>query len=65
MAAAVFRTIGATFRRFNGDRCFRDAVIISYFALLCAVPLLALFAFLYCTLTHIVKTWFYRRFGTD
>ena len=46
MAAAVFRTIGATFRRFNGDRCFRDAVIISYFALLCAVPLLALFAFL-------------------
>ena len=26
---------------------------------------LALFAFLYCTLTHIVKTWFYRRFGTD
>jgi len=26
---------------------------------------LALFAFLYCTLTHIVKSWFYRRFGTD
>jgi len=26
---------------------------------------LFLFAFLYCTLTHIVKTWFYRRFGTD
>ena len=46
MAAPVFRTIGATFRRFNGDRCFRDAIIISYFALLCAVPLLALFAFL-------------------
>jgi Mg2+-importing ATPase len=26
---------------------------------------LALFAFLYCTLTHVVKTWFYKRFGTD
>jgi P-type Mg2+ transporter len=26
---------------------------------------LLLFAFLYCTLTHIVKTWFYRRFGMD
>ncbi len=46
MADPVFRTIGATFRRFNADRCFRDAIIISYFALLCAVPLLALFAFL-------------------
>jgi membrane protein len=44
--AAIFSTIGATFRRFNADRCFRDSIIISYFALLCAVPLLALFAFL-------------------
>jgi Mg2+-importing ATPase len=26
---------------------------------------LALFAFLYCVLTHLMKTWFYRRFGTD
>ena len=26
---------------------------------------LALFAVLYCTLTHITKTWFYKRFGTD
>lgn len=26
---------------------------------------LALFAFLYCTLTHVAKTWFYKRFGTD
>ena len=26
---------------------------------------LALFAFLYCALTHVVKTWFYKRFGTD
>jgi Mg2+-importing ATPase len=26
---------------------------------------LALFAFLYCVLTHVTKSWFYRRFGTD
>ncbi len=26
---------------------------------------LALFAVLYCALTHLVKMWFYRRFGTD
>jgi len=42
---SIFKIIGAAFKRFNGDRCFRDSIIISYFALLCAVPLLALFAF--------------------
>ncbi len=26
---------------------------------------LTLFAVIYCTLTHLTKTWFYRRFGTD
>jgi Mg2+-importing ATPase len=26
---------------------------------------LALFALIYCVLTHLVKTWFYRRFGMD
>ena len=26
---------------------------------------LALFAVLYCVLTHLTKTWFYKRFGTD
>ena len=45
MAAPIFRLLGTTFRRFNDDRCFRHAVVISYFALLCAVPLLALLAF--------------------
>ena len=45
MVARVFKIIGAAFKRFNDDRCFRDAIIISYFALLCAVPLLALFVF--------------------
>jgi membrane protein len=43
--APVFQVLGATFKRFNDDRCFRHAVVISYFALLCAVPLLALLAF--------------------
>jgi membrane protein len=45
MAAPVFQVIGATFKRFDDDRCFRHAVVVSYFALLCAVPLLALLAF--------------------
>ncbi len=45
MAAPVFQVIIASLKRFNDDRCFRHAVVISYFALLCAVPLLALLAF--------------------
>jgi membrane protein len=45
MAAPVFRVLGETFRRFNADRCFQYSIIISYFALMCAVPLLAVFAF--------------------
>ena len=36
---AVFRLLGTTFKRFNDDRCFRHSIVISYFALLCAVPL--------------------------
>jgi len=32
--------------RFNEDRCFTAAIVISYFSLLCLVPLIALFAFL-------------------
>jgi len=45
MAAPIFKLLGTTFKRFNDDRCFRHAIVISYFALLCAVPLLALLAF--------------------
>jgi membrane protein len=44
MAAPVFRLLGETFKRFDRDRCFQYSVIISYFSLMCAVPLLALFA---------------------
>ena len=35
--------VAASFRRFNGDRCWTSAIVISYFALLCSVPLIALF----------------------
>ena len=38
------RLFGATFKRFNSDNCFAYSIIISYFTLMCAVPLLALFA---------------------
>ena len=38
------RLVGTTFKRFNSDNCFAYSIIISYFTLMCAVPLLALFA---------------------
>jgi membrane protein len=44
MARTVFRLLGESFKRFNDDRCFAYSIIISYFCLLCGVPLLALFA---------------------
>jgi membrane protein len=45
MAAPIFHILGTTFKRFNADKCFSHSIIISYFCLLCAVPLIALFAF--------------------
>lgn len=45
MAFALFEIVGKTLRRFNEDRIGNHAIIISYFALLCSVPLVALFAF--------------------
>ena len=45
MAANIFKILGSTFKRFNTDKCFSHSIIISYFCLLCAVPLIALFAF--------------------
>ncbi len=44
MIKSFFGIIGTAFKRFNDDRCFGYSIIISYFALCCAVPLLALFA---------------------
>ncbi len=44
MAAPLFKILGTTFKRFNDDRCFNHSIVISYFTLMCAVPLVALFA---------------------
>src|SRR5512136_741875 len=43
MMRPTLSLITASFRRFNGDKCWTSAVVISYFALLCSVPLVALF----------------------
>lgn len=45
MAAPLFRLLGTTLKRFNADRCFNYSIVISYFTLMCAVPLVALLAF--------------------
>jgi len=45
MAAPIFKLLGTTFKRFNADRCLSHSIVISYFTLMCAVPLVALFAF--------------------
>ena len=46
MAANFFQLLLTSWKRFNDDRCFTAAIVISYFSLLCLVPLIALFAFL-------------------
>ncbi len=42
----VYRVVTKSVKRFNDDRCWNSAIVISYFALLCCVPLTALFFFL-------------------
>jgi len=46
MKFPVFEVLETTFRRFSEDRVGNHAIIISYFCLLCSVPLVALFAFI-------------------
>ncbi|MFB0566382.1 MAG: YihY/virulence factor BrkB family protein [Candidatus Aminicenantaceae bacterium] len=46
MKFSVFEILQATFKRFNQDRCGNFAIIISYFALLCVIPLVALFTYI-------------------
>jgi membrane protein len=46
MSGSFFKIVWTSFKRFNDDRCWTAAIVISYFALLCIVPLVALFAFL-------------------
>lgn len=43
MTLSTFKILTASFKRFNDDKCWTSAIVISYFALLCLVPLLALF----------------------
>jgi len=42
----VFGIIKATIQRFHKDRCGNFAITISYFALMCSIPLVALFAYI-------------------
>src|SRR5512143_2385176 len=43
MTPSTLSLIAASFRRFNGDKCWTSAIVISFFSLLCSVPLIALF----------------------
>jgi membrane protein len=43
MTPSTLSLVTASFKRFNGDKCWTSAIVISYFALLCSVPLVALF----------------------
>lgn len=46
MKFPAFTILSTTLKRFSEDRCGNFAIIISYFAVLCAIPLVALFAFI-------------------
>jgi len=46
MKFPVFEITKTTLKRFNTDKCGNFAITISYFALLCSVPVVALFAFI-------------------
>ncbi len=43
MKGSTLSLVAASFKRFNGDKCWTSSIVISYFALLCCVPLIALF----------------------
>jgi membrane protein len=43
MTRPTLSLAAASFKRFNGDKCWTSAIVISYFSLLCSVPLIALF----------------------
>ena len=46
MTFTTFVVLRDTFRRFNKDRCWNSSIVISYFAFLCAVPVVSLFVYL-------------------
>ncbi len=45
MLLSPLRILAASFKRFYEDKCFTSAIVVSYFALLCCVPLVALFIY--------------------
>jgi membrane protein len=45
MSLAVFAILRDTFKRFNDDKCWNSAIVISYFAFLCSVPVVSLFIY--------------------
>jgi membrane protein len=45
MSLAVFTILRDTFKRFTDDKCWNSAIVISYFAFLCAVPVVSLFIY--------------------
>jgi membrane protein len=45
MAKSFFGIVAASVKRFNDDKCWTSAIVISYFTFLSGVPLIALFAF--------------------
>lgn len=45
MGLIVFTILRDTFRRFNSDKCWNAAIIISYFTFLCSVPVVSLFVY--------------------
>jgi membrane protein len=46
MRLTVVAILRDTVRRFNGDKCWNSAIVISYFAFLCAVPVVSLFVYI-------------------
>ena len=45
MSLPIFAILRDTFRRFSGDKCWNSAIVISYFAFLCSVPVVSLFVY--------------------
>ncbi len=43
---SILNALAVSMRRFNQDKCWTAAIVVSYFALLCIVPVLALFFFI-------------------
>ena len=45
MAPQLFSIVASSVKRFNEDKCWTSAIVISYFTFLCAIPLIALAAY--------------------